>query len=172
MDNRLSKPAGHARRLRDGRFSEPGRTYFLTKCVEGRRPLLTNPEPAEIIISSLVYFQHRRSIDLLAFVIMSNHYHALFTLREGNDLSSLMRRMGSFTANSIREITGERWNIWQDDGFYDHACRDESEILSCAEYIEHNPVRHCLVEFAGEWPFSSAHPGRRHLLNWDDNARV
>ena len=33
-------------------------------------------------------------------------------------------------------------------------------------------VRRGLVLFAEEWPFSSAHPSRRHLLNWDDNKGI
>ncbi len=45
----------HARRLRGGRISVPFQTYFLTKCVEDRRPILAAPAAAEIVIESLAF---------------------------------------------------------------------------------------------------------------------
>jgi putative transposase len=157
----------HANRLRGGRISEPWRTYFVTKCVDGRRPILGAPTAAEIIIDSLVHVRNEGQIKLLAFVVMPDHYHAIFTLLPGEDLSSIMRRIGSFTANQIRKALGLRQGIWQDDGFHDHACRDDQDVLGLVEYLHHNPVRKGLVSEAAEWPFSSAHPSRRAVLDWD-----
>jgi REP element-mobilizing transposase RayT len=166
-----SLPSGdhdpHARRLRLGRISSPWQVYFITKCVENRRPILTNPIAAEIVIGSLAHARQRGQITLLAFVVMPDHYHAIFALAPGLDLSQLMRGIGSFTANQIRTKLEIQHVIWQTHGFYDRACRDDSEVLALAEYSEHNPVRKALVAKADDWPFSSAHIERRPLLEWD-----
>ncbi len=154
-------------RLRGGRMSAPFQTYFVTKCVESRRPILAVASAAEIVIGSLAHVRRQGQIKLLAFVIMPDHYHAVFTLLPGAELSALMRRIGSFTGRRIGEVLGLVHPVWQDDGFHDRACRTDKEVLDAAEYVHNNPVRRGLTELAEDWPFSSAHPGRRDLLDWD-----
>jgi REP-associated tyrosine transposase len=157
----------HARRLRLGRRSSPWQIYFITKCTENRRPILSDPIAAEIVIASLAHTRQLGQIKLLAFVVMPDHYHALFAFAPDVDLSDLMRRIGSFTASEIRTKLGLKLAIWQPHGFYDRACRTDSEVLALAQYAEHSPVRKELAANAEDWPFSSAHPERRSLLDWD-----
>ncbi len=157
----------HARRLRGGRWSEPFRTYFVTKCVEGRRPILTAPAAAETVIEALAHIRSQNQIKLLAFVIMPDHYHAVFSLLPGEDLSHLMRRIGSFTANRIQRAPSIHHTVWQRAGFYDRACRDDSEVLDAVAYVHDNPVRRGLVMAEEEWLYSSAHPTRRGILDWE-----
>jgi REP element-mobilizing transposase RayT len=135
--------------------------------VENRRPILSDPVAAEIVIASLARTRQRGQIKLLAFVVMPDHYHALFALAPGIDLSELMRRIGSFTANEIRTKLGIKHAVWQPHGFHDRACRNDAEVLALAEYAEHNPVRKELAANAADWSFASAHPDRRFLLDWD-----
>ena len=125
--------------------------YYVTKCVEGRRPLLANPDSAEAIIDSLVFARAKGRIKLLAFVVMPDHYHVLLTLMPGEELSMFMLSMGSFTANRIRDLLGYRGVVWQRDGYYEHRCRNESEVLDYAAYIHHNPVRKGLVDREEDW---------------------
>ena len=183
----------HARRLRGGRISVPFQTYFLTKCVEDRRPILAVSAAAEIVIESLGHVRAQGDIKLLAFVVMPDHYHAVITLLPGNGngdgngdgngssngntndqdqdhdnaLSNLMRRIGSYTANRIRKALDIHHVIWQADGFYDRAGRTQQDVLDAAEYVEHNPVSKGLATIAKEWLFSSAHPSRKAMLDWD-----
>ena len=157
----------HARRLRGGRMSAPFQTYFVTKCAEARRPILAVPSAAEVVIDSLAHVRRQGQIKLLAFVVMPDHYHAVFSLLPGHDLSDLMRRIGSYTANRIRRMLDLDHPIWQADGFYDRACRDDKEVLDAVEYVRDNPVRKGLIAVPEEWPFSSAHPSRRGMLDWD-----
>ncbi|QEH35282.1 Transposase IS200 like protein [Aquisphaera giovannonii] len=157
----------HSRDLRKGRVSAPWETYFISKCTEHRRPLLARAVAAEVVIDSLAYFRTRESIKLLAFVVLPEHFHVLFTLLPGPSLSEILRRSNSYTANRIRDLLALDGTVWQDDGFHDHRCRDDDEALAYAEYLEYNPVRRGLVTAPEDWPFSSAHPSRRHLLDWD-----
>jgi putative transposase len=57
--------------------------------------------------------------------------------------------------------------VWQPHGYYDHACRDEADVLDLGTYIEYNPIRKGLVTRAEDWLFSSAHPSRKDILDWD-----
>ena len=157
----------HARRLRGGRSSAPFQTYFVTKCVKERRPILAAAAAAEIVIESLAHVRRQGQIKLLAFVIMPDHYHAVFLLLPGADLSGLMRRIGAHTGLQIRRTLDLGHLVWQGDGFYDHACRTDKEVLDAVDYVHDNPVRKGLVALAEDWPFSSAHASRRGLLDWD-----
>jgi putative transposase len=157
----------HVQRLRAGRFSASFQTYFITKCTEGRRGFLTESVAAETVIQSLDHVRSMGYIKLLAFIIMPDHYHTVFTLLDREDLSGVMRRIGSFTANRIRKDLRLQHAVWQDDGFYDRACRDDGEVYEIVEYIHHNPVRRGLVATPDERLFSSAHPTRRDLLDWE-----
>jgi REP element-mobilizing transposase RayT len=168
MTRRDQESAPHAKNLRGGRFSGSGQIYSITKCIEGRRPILEDPRAATIVVRSLAHVRGQNAIKLLAFVIMPDHYHALLALLPGEDLSRLMRRIGSFSANQIRAALNLRAGVWQREGFYDRACRDDAEVLALAEYIHHNPVRKGLVLRAEDWPYSSAHPSQRYLLDWDE----
>jgi REP element-mobilizing transposase RayT len=125
-------------RLRGGRVSVPFHTYFITKCVEARRPILADPSAAEIVIESLAHIRRQGQIKLLAFVVMPDHYHAVFSLLPGHDLSDLMRRVGSYTGNRIRRTLHLGHVVWQVDGFYDRACRNEGEVLDAVEYVHDN----------------------------------
>jgi putative transposase len=157
----------HAQRLRCGRISSPWQVYIVTKCVENRLPILSNPVAAEIVIGCLAHVRQEGKIKLLAFIVMPDHYHAIFALAPGVDLSQLMRGIGSFTANQIRKKLGLKRRLWQRDGFNDRACRDDSEVLNLAEYTEHNPIRKALAAKSDDWLFSSAHPDRKILLDWN-----
>jgi REP element-mobilizing transposase RayT len=157
----------HARRLRGGRMSAPFQAYFVTKCTEARRPILAVPAAAEIAIESLAHTRQQGRIKLLAFVVMPDHYHAVFSLLPGHDLSDLMRRIGSYTANRIRRTLDLDHPVWQPDGFFDRACRHDKEVYDAVEYVHDNPVRKGLIAVPEEWPFSSAHPSHRAMLDRD-----
>jgi REP element-mobilizing transposase RayT len=157
----------HSERLRSGRVSAAWETYCLTKCTAGRRPILQSPPAADALIGTLAFVRQQGVIKLQAFVVLPDHYHALVTLLPGSDLAGLMRRVSSFTARRIREVAQQSGPIWQEDGFHDHRCRDIAEVKAYMEYIHHNPVRKGLAAIPEDWPFSSAHASRRHLLDWD-----
>lgn len=155
----------HARFLRLGRWSEHYACYAVTKNVENRSPVLAAPQRADIIVESLQYLRSTDRIRLMAFCIMPDHYHALFfLLPQADTLSALMRQVGRHTARHINAALGRSGQFWQ-EGFYDHRCRSEDDMIDRASYIEHNPVRKDLVQRAEQWVYSSAHPSRAEMLD-------
>jgi REP element-mobilizing transposase RayT len=155
---------GHQRHLRAGRISEPFATYAVTKCVECRRPVLATNATADIIIDCFDYLRSRAQIKLLAFCVMPDHYHGLFLLLRGQNLSQIMSSIGKFTASRINKLTDVGGQFWQ-DGFFDHQCRGIDDVLDRIAYIERNPVRAGLAADAADWPYSSAYPANGRLLD-------
>ncbi len=152
--------------LRIGRWSEAFACYAITKNVEHRKQVLAAPRPARIILDSLDYMRRSDQIRLLGFCIMPDHYHLLIFILPGHDLPTVMESFGKYTARRLNRLFGWRGRFWQ-DGFHDHRCRDEDDMIERVSYLEHNPVRAELVEKADGWPFSSAYASNSALLDRD-----
>jgi putative transposase len=130
------------------------RTYFLTCCLEGRRPLLRRPELAEAIIALYAGARDRGDIRLHGYVVMPDHYHVLLTLRGGSFISGVVRRAHSAFARMVRAESGPLERVWQ-RRFYDHVIRDENDWREKLAYMHTNPQRAGLVEDAVSYPWSS-----------------
>jgi len=103
---------------------------------------------------------------------MPEHVHLVLHPPEHMKLGSWIRELKSRSARSIfnkghpRERTlrigegdGRRRVFWQ-LRCYDHNCRTDKTVREKIEYCHRNPVTRGLVDFAGEWKWSS--------FNWHD----
>jgi len=92
--------------------------------------------------------------DVHAYVLMSNHFHLLVTVRERNAQANLMKSLAQRTALWRHTRHGGTGSMW--DGRY-HSSQIDSEayLLLCQRYIELNPVRAGIVMFAGGYMWSS-----------------
>lgn len=95
---------------------------------------------------------------------MPDHFHLILCLMSGEKLSKVMEDSNKFTGREINTLLGMFGQFWQ-NGFHDHHCRDEHELHELSLYIEHNPVRAGLVSAAESWPYSSAYPGNKLMLD-------
>ena len=143
-----------------GRISIVGQFYSITKCCHDNQSFLipnNNDEMAtknfEIISNSISWLNDNDYWKCYDYVIMPNHIHLIFRLGERKKLGEVMHSFSSFTAHEISKNLGRTGAIWQ-DGYYDHALRDEDAYLRHVNYIAENPVRAGLVVEVTEWPFT------------------
>ncbi len=137
-------PLSHSCDLRRGRFSEPGRRYLLTTVTDRRRVVFDDFQLARLAIGALRACDDLQLTETLAFVLMPDHLHWLFALRTGS-LSALARRFKSSSSRLINQARGESGSpLWQ-QGFHDHALRQEEDLPGMARYIVANPLRAGLV---------------------------
>ncbi|UQY34390.1 transposase [Pseudomonas fulva] len=134
--------AGH--RLRLGRWSVPGQYYLITTVTAHRKPIFNDFHLARMLIRIIQQDALAGSHTTLCYVVMPDHLHWLFDLRQGT-LSNLVGRVKSLSA----KYYGGK--IWQ-KGFHDHALRKEEDVLDVARYIVANPIRAGLVTRAGDYP--------------------
>jgi putative transposase len=162
----------HQRNLRVGRWSEQYSFYGITKCVDGRLPVLANDEAAKVLLDAFAFLRSRGDIRLIAYCIMPDHYHALLCLIGARSVSNVIASHSKFTGRQLNSLGGTAGSLWQ-EGFHDRRCRDEREILDLTAYFEHNPVRAGFVTRAEEWRYSSAHPtSAMHVdREWYNNVR-
>ncbi len=143
MNDDRSKP--HSQDLRSGRVSLPGHIYHVTTATHQRLPVFSDLHAARLLISALREAQARDDATTLAFVVMPDHLHWLMQLGTHGSLAQVIGAVKAATAHRI----GRR--IWQ-DGFHDHALRQEEDITKVARYIVANPLRAGLVERLGDYP--------------------
>ena len=137
--------------LRKGRYSETGRAYFVTTVTENRQRWFEDFTTARILAGQMRRLYDDGDVHSLAWVIMPDHLHWLFQLREGADLSATVKRLKARSAYEINRSLNRRGVFWQ-KAFHDHALRDDEDTRRIARYIVANPLRVGLVTEIGDYP--------------------
>ncbi|MHB9101674.1 MAG: REP-associated tyrosine transposase [Sulfuricella sp.] len=145
----------HQSRLRLGRVSIPGQTYHIITSTDARHPLFGDLRTARTVILEMRRMHEEGWLHSHAWVLMPDHLHWLFTLRERASLSAAMNRFKSASAHSVRQHHGENRTIWQ-KGFFDHAARSDEDLRTIARYIIANPLRAGLCNAIGDYPWWDA----------------
>ncbi|WP_415893550.1 REP-associated tyrosine transposase [Neptuniibacter sp. PT8_73] len=138
---------GNSSSLRKGRISEEGRIYLVTFSTAKRQKVFTDLYLARIVVNSLK-FQAKRC-DTLAYVFMPDHVHWLVQLNS-TGLSTIVHSVKSYSAKAINTYTGSTGALWQ-NGFHDHALRDEEYLVDLARYVVSNPIRAGLASKVGDY---------------------
>ena len=145
------KPQKGSRLLRKGRTSIINQHYLLSTTVQKRKPVLSQPQTAQIILSSLHWLESQKRITLDAAVIMPDHLHFVAALQQGS-ISALMRGLKSYTAKEINSLLKRQGTFWQPQ-YHDHALREDEDLIEVVRYTLNNPVRAGLVYDFHEYPY-------------------
>ena len=144
----------HSSNLRLHRWSDASATFFITKSLQPKKPVL-DPDVRAVIVSALRFAVERDRIYLRAFVVMPDHWHALFALREPWTLPKFMHDVMSFVGRKTGRFLSMHNTAWQ-DAYYDTHVKTAKQFEYVAYYIEQNPVVKGLVESPEQWDASSA----------------
>jgi REP element-mobilizing transposase RayT len=131
--------------LRKGRISLPNHAYLATIGTAKRLPVFTSFDAARVAVKCLHDSNVKYHADTLAFVVMPDHVHWLFQLKEQGSLSETIRLYKAKVSFLLQQ------RIWQ-RGFHDHALRAEEDVQDIARYIVANPLRAGIVKNIGEYP--------------------
>jgi putative transposase len=142
----------------------PGGCFFFTvNLLERRQTLLVDRIAGLREAVATTRQSHPFVID--AFVVLSDHPHAVWTLPPGDsDFSTRWRLIkGRFAKalpkqerlSAVRKARGKR-GIWP-RRFWEHLIRDEADYARHIEYCYINPLKHRLATRVRDWPYSSFH---------------
>lgn len=129
--------------------------HLSAACYEHAFVLGKNPERMEQFESALIELFRSGGVELHAWSILPNHWHALV---HTPCLKSTILQIGQ-----LHGRTSYQWN--QFDGTPGRKCwhrcsdrriRSERHFYATRNYIHHNPVKHGYVEKWEQWPWSSA----------------
>ena len=97
-------------------------------------------------------FEH--DIDVIAYVLMPNHYHLLIKLNADNCLAKAMQRLSTSYTKAINIYKSRVGHLFQ--GKYKFKIIEENNyLLNLTKYIHMNPVKAGLVKNPKDWKYSS-----------------
>ena len=99
-----------------------------------------------------------------AYVLMGNHVHLLLTPSRENGVAGLMRCLGERYARYFNDAHRRDGALW-DDRYEAVPVHVGRYLIACMRYIELNPVRARVVEWPGQYRWSSF---RANALGEDD----
>jgi putative transposase len=142
----------------------PGGTFFFTVAIANRSDglLVREVDRLRRIYRSV---QERHPFETIAICILPDHLHALWSLPENDSdfpqrwsliKSGFSRGLNVAAPRSARHVAKRERGLWQ-RRYWEHAIRDELDLVRHADYIHFNPVKHGLVTRVRDWPYSSFH---------------
>lgn len=141
--------------LRKGRVSIANGIYLITTTTLDRQKLFADFGAG---CAAARCFEDARLLGdakMLAWVLMPDHWHGLLQLGERDELSAVVRRLKSASAQQVNRALGRRGAVWA-AAFHDHALRSEEDLQGMARYVVANPLRAGLVARVGDYPFWNA----------------
>ena len=148
------------------RVFQDGYSYFITIVTQGREPILI--DNIDQLRYSFTLSKKRYSYRIDAIIVLPDHIHMIITPKNANEypmiISHIKRsfvygldknykndaKMRLSYSSYQRKLSG----VWQ-KRFYEHTIRDEKDWLEKMNYIQHNAVKHGLVDDWHHWEYSS-----------------
>jgi putative transposase len=124
-----------------------------------------------------------RPFTSVAWVVLPDHMHALWTLPTGDaDFATRWMRIKQAFCDRVPRgewIAAARRNrsergLWQ-RRYWEHLIRDERDLRHHIDYIHFNPVKHGLTVRVADWPYSSFHRFVREgalRVDWTDASKI
>jgi putative transposase len=130
------------------------RIYFITGRTVGGIAFFASSGDKELFREVLSRACAKFPLEMIAWVLLDNHYHLLMKLAKGTDLP---RFVGNLHANSARLLNAENgaqkrqvwWNYW------DYCIRDDGDYYRHLNYIHHNSVKHGYSKEMKDYQWSS-----------------
>ncbi len=120
-------------------------------------------EAWEIYCNALWFYSRIFNVRILAFVMMSNHFHLLISTPFGN-LSEFMKHFMKRTSDDIRAIRGIKNHLYG-DRYYPSLISNQNYFQTVLKYVYQNPIRAGLCNSVLEYEFSTlpAFLGRKKM---------
>ncbi len=147
-------PDPHSKNLRLHRLRDAPSTFFVTKSLRPKKPVLDR-EVREAIVDAFAFAVRNGRIYVRAFVVMPDHWHALVGLREPWTLPKFMHSFMSHVGARTSTHLGSNKTAWQ-EGYYETRIKTARQFTYVAIYIEDNPVKKGLAATPEQWIESSA----------------
>lgn len=129
--------------------------YLISAANFEHRPILSSPIRRTEFETYLLNSVKEIAEDLIAWVVLPNHYHVLLAVPSLESVSIMLKHLHGKTSrewNIEDNLTGKR-RVWYK--FADTFVRHDEQFHTMFNYIHHNPVKHGYVDDPYDWPWSS-----------------
>ena len=117
------------------------------------------------LVAGAIHYRDTKEFDLLAFTIMPNHVHLVYSTVGRNNIPTnvgsrnniptykILQSLKRHTARKANLILHRGGAFWQEES-YDHVIRDGEELERTIWYVLNNPVKAGLVESWEQWQWT------------------
>lgn len=131
---------------------------FVSLYIRNRQPLLRNDEAKKLFLDKLSETKRQFQLVVAAYAVMDDHAHLLFSAPEGNECSAIVNFLRAAFQRELRSggHVGEdtQSQVWE-HGLKMCQIASREWLRDYLDFIHYDPVRHGLVELAGDYKWSS-----------------
>jgi putative transposase len=151
------------------RWRQEGGCFFLTVVTFDRKRFLVDSPWREALRAAMDQACREKPWTTEGLVLLGDHWHAMWRLPQGGtDYSWRVGRVKALFTRAYlaggglpgRATPNQRRNrrqaVWQ-PRFWEHTIRDAKDFWMHLNYIHMNPVKHGLVKYPKDWPWSTFH---------------
>lgn len=135
------------------RVEYEGAYYHVLSRGNQLQAIFLSDQDRRTFLESLARLSERFEVDIIAYVLMDNHYHLLIRTNRAN-LSKAMQWLGT-TYTTIFNLRHSRSGHLFQGRFKSILVENESYLLQLSCYIHRNPLRAGLVQRLADYPWSS-----------------
>jgi putative transposase len=141
-----------ARNASSDNILNTARTFFVTTKTSMGRRILQSERNAGLLIDVLRSLVAEKQFNLLDFVIMPDHFHALITVHEEMTIEKAMQLIKGRFSRRLKLEAGYLGEVWQ-RGFTEAQILNSEILKKHKQYIAENPVKARLAESSGQYAF-------------------
>ncbi len=136
------------------RVSPIGVAQHIIQRGNNHQVCFTQQQDYAAYISWLKNYSDKFSVNIHAWVLMTNHVHLLCTPQSNNGVSAMMQSLGRQYVRYFNDTYKRTGTLWE-GRFKSCLVQDEQYLLQLYRYIELNPVRANMVDDPANYPWSS-----------------
>ena len=153
---------------RANRYFLPNHVWHITHRCHKKEFLLKFAKDRENWIKWLFEARKRFGIEILNYVVTSNHIHLLVYGDEQRDVIPQSMQLVAGRTGQAYNIRKNRKGAFWEDRYHATAVSTDSHLVRCLMYIDCNMVRTGVVDHPAQWPHGGYHeilkPGRRYRI--------
>ncbi len=130
--------------------------YHITHRCHEREFLFKFSRHRDIYLRQLWETKKRFKVDILDYMVTSNHVHLLLTARHGRDISCALQFLHGSVGQQYNLLKKREGAFWS-DRFHSTHIQSGSHLSRCLFYIDMNMVRAGAVRHPEEWKHSGIH---------------
>jgi putative transposase len=140
---------------RQARFVLPGHLHHVTQRGNYRQNIFKDTNDRIFYLKLINHYAKEYLNEIFAFCLMSNHVHFIIKPQNKDSLAGIFCRAHQQYSLYFHKKNGINGHLWQ-ERFY--SCLLEgNHVLKAIQYVECNPVRANMVQFAWDYSWSSVH---------------
>lgn len=128
--------------------------YHVVNRGNGRAVVFRKPADFDVFVHLIGEAKARYPVKVIAYCLMSNHFHLLLQPESGEALSQWMQWLMTSHVRRYHRHYHSSGHVWQ-GRFKSFVIEEDAHLLTALRYVEGNPVRAGMVASAREWPWSS-----------------